>query len=174
PGQYHDPESGLNYNYHRYYDPETANYQSFDPLGLEPSPNPRAYIQNPLTWYDPLGYSPCTDPPRFITTATGHTIDRQSISTKISQKQLRHIMGRPEYRRGSYLNSTDDARKVLNAFHDGSAKILDVTSNDHIIIRYDGVTGFNMNPSVGYFNQPTNIFMIKGSTHPSVVPTSPR
>ncbi|TMR03793.1 RHS repeat-associated core domain-containing protein [Actinomadura soli] len=42
PGQYHDPESGLHYNYHRYYDPVTGGFISPDPLGLTPQPNPHA------------------------------------------------------------------------------------------------------------------------------------
>ncbi|MFC0548445.1 DUF6531 domain-containing protein [Kutzneria chonburiensis] len=61
PGQYHDTESGLNYNHHRYYVPELASYASADPLGLMPSPNPRAYVPNPLTWSDPLGLAACKD-----------------------------------------------------------------------------------------------------------------
>ncbi|GLZ31963.1 type IV secretion protein Rhs [Lentzea sp. NBRC 105346] len=59
PGQYHDPESRLNYNYHRYYDPETGRYQSNDPLGLEGGPNPSAYVPNPTAWMDPLGLEKC-------------------------------------------------------------------------------------------------------------------
>ncbi|MFG3497133.1 putative T7SS-secreted protein [Streptomyces sp. NPDC047928] len=59
PGQYFDPESGLHYNYFRYYDPETARYLSQDPLGLAPAPNPTAYVHNPLLWADPLGLLPC-------------------------------------------------------------------------------------------------------------------
>ncbi|MFD8497515.1 DUF6531 domain-containing protein [Amycolatopsis sp. NPDC059657] len=55
PGQYHDDETGLDYNHHRYYEPETGRYFSGDPLGLLPSPNPDAYVPNPLTWSDPLG-----------------------------------------------------------------------------------------------------------------------
>ncbi|GAB2584567.1 hypothetical protein GCM10027168_16660 [Streptomyces capparidis] len=55
PGQYHDPESGLHYNVHRYYDPETARYVSPDPLGLHPGPNHRAYVGNPHAEIDPLG-----------------------------------------------------------------------------------------------------------------------
>jgi RHS repeat-associated protein len=58
PGQYHDLESGLNYNYQRHYDPETAQYVSVDPLGLAPGPNPRAYVPNPFTAVDPFGLSP--------------------------------------------------------------------------------------------------------------------
>jgi RHS repeat-associated protein len=58
PGQYHDPETGLHYNHHRHYDPETARYASPDPLGLLPAPNPVAYVHNPHTWSDPLGLAP--------------------------------------------------------------------------------------------------------------------
>ncbi|MEU9348609.1 RHS repeat-associated core domain-containing protein [Streptomyces sp. NPDC048278] len=60
PGQYYDPESGLHYNYFRYYDPETARYVTSDPLGLTPGPNPFAYVGNPFSWIDPLGLSPCS------------------------------------------------------------------------------------------------------------------
>ena len=59
PGQYFDAETGLHYNYHRYYDPTTARYASADPLGLAPSPNPYAYVENPTRWIDPLGLMKC-------------------------------------------------------------------------------------------------------------------
>ncbi|MGP3981415.1 putative T7SS-secreted protein [Streptomyces sp. KR80] len=59
PGQYADPETGLHYNFHRHYDPETARYTTPDPLGLAPDPNPATYVHNPHTWSDPLGLSPC-------------------------------------------------------------------------------------------------------------------
>ncbi|MFR9727171.1 DUF6531 domain-containing protein [Streptomyces sp. MS19] len=58
PGQYHDRETGLHYNYQRYYDPETARYISTDPLGLSPALNPHGYVVNPHTWCDPLGLAP--------------------------------------------------------------------------------------------------------------------
>jgi RHS repeat-associated protein len=59
PGQYFDPETGLHYNRHRYYDPATARYTSQDPLGLIPAPNPTTYVHNPLSWSDPLGLMGC-------------------------------------------------------------------------------------------------------------------
>ncbi|MDT3438185.1 DUF6531 domain-containing protein [Pseudofrankia sp. BMG5.37] len=59
PGQYHDPESGLNYNYHRYYNPTTARYDTADPLGLVPADNHYGYVVNPTEWVDPLGLAPC-------------------------------------------------------------------------------------------------------------------
>ncbi|MEU7040450.1 DUF6531 domain-containing protein [Streptomyces varsoviensis] len=58
PGQYADAETGLHYNYFRYYDPETARYTSADPLGLAPAPNHRTYVSNPYALFDPLGLAP--------------------------------------------------------------------------------------------------------------------
>jgi RHS repeat-associated protein len=62
PGQYHDAETGLHYNVHRYYDPQTARYLSPDPLGLAPSANPYTYVANPLAVSDPLGLAGYKDP----------------------------------------------------------------------------------------------------------------
>ncbi|WP_432070770.1 RHS repeat-associated core domain-containing protein, partial [Streptomyces sp. AA1529] len=59
PGQYADPETGLSYNYFRYYDPETARYLTPDPLGLVPAPNPTTYVKNALSEIDPLGLAGC-------------------------------------------------------------------------------------------------------------------
>lgn len=66
PGQYYDPENGLHYNYFRYYDPESAQYLSPDPLGLAPDPNPTAYVRNPHVGSDPLGLGPCKIPDETI------------------------------------------------------------------------------------------------------------
>ena len=55
PGQYADPETGLHYNNHRYYDPATGRYLTPDPLGLAPAPNPHTYVPNPTVAIDPLG-----------------------------------------------------------------------------------------------------------------------
>jgi RHS repeat-associated protein len=63
PGQYHDEESGLHYNFHRYYDPDAGRYISPDPLGLAPAPNPYGYPANPTGWVDPFGLNPCQGGP---------------------------------------------------------------------------------------------------------------
>jgi RHS repeat-associated protein len=55
PGQYADPETGLHYNYLRYYDPVSGSYLTPDPLGLAPAPNPHTYVSNPHVVTDPLG-----------------------------------------------------------------------------------------------------------------------
>ena len=58
PGQYEDPETGLHYNQHRYYDPVAGAYLTPDPLGLAAAPNPHAYVLNPQVLTDPLGLAP--------------------------------------------------------------------------------------------------------------------
>ncbi len=57
PGQYFDAESGLHYNYHRYYDPSIGRYITPDPIGLAGlDPNIYGYVQNnPINLIDPLG-----------------------------------------------------------------------------------------------------------------------
>ncbi|MFC9751816.1 putative T7SS-secreted protein [Streptomyces sp. NPDC056921] len=60
PGQYSDQETGLDYNFFRYYDAEIAGYVSADPLGLSAAPHHHAYVPNPFGWVDPLGLK-CLD-----------------------------------------------------------------------------------------------------------------
>ncbi|WP_228895446.1 RHS repeat-associated core domain-containing protein [Pseudoduganella aquatica] len=57
-GQYADPETGLYYNVHRYYDAATGRYLQPDPLGIEAGLNLYAYAEgDPLRKTDPLGLS---------------------------------------------------------------------------------------------------------------------
>jgi RHS repeat-associated protein len=56
PGQYYDQETGLHYNYFRYYNPQTGRYITPDPIGLEGGINLFAYTENnPINFVDPLG-----------------------------------------------------------------------------------------------------------------------
>ncbi|VAW74333.1 hypothetical protein MNBD_GAMMA15-1337, partial [hydrothermal vent metagenome] len=67
PGQYYDQETGLYYNYFRYYDPQTGRYVTADPLGVVPDPNAtqsnlnHLYVyanNNPVNLTDPYGLLP--------------------------------------------------------------------------------------------------------------------
>jgi RHS repeat-associated protein len=56
PGQYYDQETGLHYNYFRYYDPTTGRYVTPDPIGLAGGINLFVYVRgSPLRWVDPFG-----------------------------------------------------------------------------------------------------------------------
>jgi RHS repeat-associated protein len=56
PGQYFDAETGLHYNFQRYYDPRIGRYYSPDPAEAEPGASPYAYARNdPANAFDPTG-----------------------------------------------------------------------------------------------------------------------
>jgi RHS repeat-associated protein len=56
PGQYFDSESGLQYNWHRFYDPSTGRYISADPIGLDGGINLYGYVnQDPVNLVDSFG-----------------------------------------------------------------------------------------------------------------------
>ncbi|TED40845.1 hypothetical protein IPC1518_29420 [Pseudomonas aeruginosa] len=41
------------------------------------------------------------------------------------------------------------------------------------VVKFEGVTGTNVNLGVGITDQATNVFIIKGTKSPSIVPTNP-
>jgi RHS repeat-associated protein len=57
--QWEDEESGLYYNLNRYYDPDSGQYLSTDPIGLEGGLRTHGYVHDPLQWVDPWGLAGC-------------------------------------------------------------------------------------------------------------------
>ena len=116
----------------------------------------------------------------WITTrmARFETLDEQldALSPTISrQRQGRHIEGTAAHRQngGGYFADPADAQTVLDAVHDGSGEILGRTRGGDILVRVEGVEGFHRNVRQDVFGEPTNVFFVKGTASPSVVPTRP-
>jgi RHS repeat-associated protein len=63
PGQYEDAETGLYYNRFRYYDPDSGQFCSQDPIRLAGGLALYAYVEDPNAWTDPLGLA--TSGPRI-------------------------------------------------------------------------------------------------------------
>lgn len=60
PGQYADDETGFHYNFYRYYDPDTGQYLSPDPIGLAGGHRSSGYVLNPSSTIDSLGLKGCS------------------------------------------------------------------------------------------------------------------
>lgn len=99
--------------------------------------------------------------------------DVRALNGTISaQRQGRHVLG-DLYNGGGAFNSVREAQIVLDAVKSGQATVLGRTANGHLLVRYEGVTGYNNNVRLGIVNQPTNVFIVKGTSSVSVVPVSP-
>lgn len=95
PGQYHDEETGLYYNYFRYYDPKTGKYITADPIGLEGGANIYSYaLQNPINYIDPEGLNPLS----LITTVGRVAIGAAGAGTRIKKTPIKPRKDRGKWR----------------------------------------------------------------------------
>lgn len=99
--------------------------------------------------------------------------DLPAVETRLSNRQYRHVRGHRDYRGGGVMESYADAQAVLDAYHSGNAEILGVNARGFPVVRVPTVTGTNINTGVGVLEQPTNVFVIKGTAKVSVFPTTP-
>jgi len=83
PGQYYDSETGLHYNYFRYYDPGTGRYLTADPIGQLGGLNLYAYVgNNPVFWIDQYGLAPSwVGPTSAVLGATGGALFAGGLAT---------------------------------------------------------------------------------------------
>ena len=57
--QYADDETGLHYNFFRYYEPNIGRFTQLDPIGLAGGENLYRFAPNVNEWVDPLGLAKC-------------------------------------------------------------------------------------------------------------------
>jgi len=104
PGQYYDEETGLHYNWNRYYDPSTGRYLRTDPAydGL----NLYTYVQNnPLIGFDPWGLT---------------TLQNQSLYWSDEYRaQQQSVQGSGSTGYGSQIGSGLLLNSGVNAYHEG-------------------------------------------------------
>jgi len=132
PGQWADPESGLHYNLHRYYDPHSGQYLSPDPIGLAGGLRTHAYVHDPLQWVDPWGLAEC------IKNKTDGTNRETRVGKKLRAKFGEENVLRERYLRDSKGKIVRDrngkARRVDFVIKDGNGKgrAIEVTSRTAI------------------------------------------
>ena len=61
---------------------------------------------------------------------------------------------------------------MLDAYHAGQVKVIGENAQGFPVVKFEGVTGTNVNLGVGIIDQATNVF-IKGTKSPRIVPTNP-
>jgi len=97
----------------------------------------------------------------------------KALNKKISiQKQSRHIAA-TKVEGKSFLQSLEDAQAVLDAVHAGKAEFLGTSIKGHQVFRVKSISGINVNCNNKITGQITDVFMIKETVSPSVVPTTP-
>jgi RHS repeat-associated protein len=85
--QWEDDESGLYYNLHRYYDPDSGQYLSQDPIGLEGGLRTHGYVHDPMQWVDPMGLAGCPKA-KFVYDAKTKNYRNTQTGKFVSQKDL--------------------------------------------------------------------------------------
>ncbi len=114
-GQYEDYETGLHYNFYRYYDPTNGKYISQDPIGLCGGGNQYSYTPNPINWVDPLGLEACPQlyarykilRAKGFTPAEAAFVARNGRYTAASRAHLKgqqhHARSQPKQGKGRFL-----------------------------------------------------------------------
>ena len=81
--QYYDEETGLHYNFFRYYDPEIGRFTQQDPIGLMGGGNLYVFAPNNQQWIDPLGLNSlaqCLNPANTIQCAEAGMISAPPVT----------------------------------------------------------------------------------------------
>ncbi|OXX62401.1 RHS repeat-associated core domain-containing protein [Vibrio sp. V15_P4S5T153] len=127
-GQIEDRESGLYYNVNRYYDADSGQYLSPDPIGFAGGLRPQAYVFNPLDWVDPLGLTSCelakkmedSGVPRPKNSAAHHIVGETSKGAKPARDILKkHDIDINGADNGVFLPNKDNTSDMPGILHNG-------------------------------------------------------
>jgi RHS repeat-associated protein len=107
-GQYEDSETGLYYNRFRYYDPDSGNYLSQDPIGLAGNnPTLYGYVKDPNSWVDVFGLDCVSAAKKSIQEQLqkGKNATVTVNSKADAEALLRDVTSGPGHK-GGYMNTT--------------------------------------------------------------------
>ena len=85
--QYADRETGLHYNFFRYYEPDAGRFVNQDPIGLNGAVNLYLFSFNMTKWIDPLGLNPMNG---ATVTVIATIAGKQPISVTVSSANKVH------------------------------------------------------------------------------------
>ncbi|NWC26030.1 RHS domain-containing protein, partial [Pseudomonas tolaasii] len=194
-GQYFDPESGLHYNRHRYYNPDLGRYLTPDPVKLAGGINAYQYVPNPTGWVDPLGLnancpgssggSPCCAPsgePEVPNISRRGAFRQAKRDAHIPMNQSPDVITHPKTGRTAQYktenmtdlndkNILDDAGKPIDTRvyqftrQDGSQVLIQDHSAGHKFGRKDGVGDQKTHFNLRPIEQPRNGKVLGAKAH---------
>lgn len=107
PGQYYDEESGLHYNWHRYYVPRLGRYLSSDPIGLAGGLNTFGYASGmPTGYWDEDGLCPCGTPTDVVSVARN---DKRDWSKAADRRDINSGFGPETYKCNLFADTQYEA-----------------------------------------------------------------
>ena len=161
PGQYFDQETGLHYNYHRYYDPKTGRYLTPDPIGQAGGINLYPYVRgNPIGLVDPSGLTWAESLNMFSAWLTGTGPDVRTFSP--GSNQVTDLMDAPGVKKAREAFYAKNAAKIL-----GSRDPCDQSPNLEPLLNYSPGFGLKGLWQAGF--DPTEQFV--GNYRVDVIPT---
>ena len=106
--QHYDEETGLHYNFFRYYEPDAGRFVNQDPIGLEGGENLYAFAPNAQEWVDPLGLARKSISSRLPEgSRTGQFGPKNGKLTKLDPQTRKPIQIRSYDARGNPIKDID-------------------------------------------------------------------
>jgi RHS repeat-associated protein len=173
--QWEDDETGLFYNLNRYYDPDSGQYLSSDPIGLDGGLRTHGYVHDPMQWVDPLGLAGCPKgsgesriPARFKKDLKGGGSWLMTEEQYLAYAKGRRMVGRPD---GQFMTSAKNMNKLINKTGGDPVQLgqklgIDNWTSNTKLIRMDVVDPLNYNPRMpsASMNGSNNLFKPGGLT----------